>query len=365
MKQTVRLVVVVIFLAFVGACGLLSYVAAGNLSALGGRAASAVMGEPDTPVSSDPTRVLFVVEPGQSATEIGEALARAGLVRNANAFRSAVRARGAESRIAAGEYELSPSMRPSEIVAILAEGRQATIVLTVPEGRRLAEIADLVALRTPITREAFLAELDVARWSDRYEFLRGNPAPASLEGYLFPDTYRLPRSVTAAGIVERMLDTFGRRVPVELRARAADVDLTFHQVLTLASIVEREAVLAEERPLIAGVYLNRLRAGMRLQADPTVQFGLLGPGAAVRPANGGYWKQDLSLADLEVVSPYNTYARAGLPPGPICNPGLASIQAVLEPNEHDYFYFVAREDGSHAFARTLAEHNANVARTAR
>src|SRR5262249_14462470 len=138
--------------------------------------------------------------------------------------------------------------------------------------------------------------------------------------------------------------------------------LTFPQALTLASIVEREAVVPEERPRIAGVYLNRMREGMRLQADPTVQFALLGPRPDATAPEGGYWKQELTVDDLAFDSPYNTYRHGGLPPGPICTPGRSALIAVLEPEQHDFLYFVARQDGSHAFARTLDEHNANVAR---
>jgi UPF0755 protein len=157
-----------------------------------------------------------------------------------------------------------------------------------------------------------------------------------------------------------MLDNFDRRFAPEMRAEATRRGLTIHQVVTLAAIVEREAVVAAERPRIAGVFLNRLQRGMKLQADPTVQYAVAGPSPS-RLAES-YWKQGLTPLDLGVDSPYNTYRYDGLPPGPIANPGLASIRAVLEPEQTDYLYFVAKPDGSHAFARTLREHDDNVAR---
>jgi UPF0755 protein len=190
----------------------------------------------------------------------------------------------------------------------------------------------------------------------------GSPAPGSLEGYLFPETYEVPQKVPGTQVVDLMIRMFNQRVGQQLRSNS-ELNLSPHQLLTVASIVEREAQQPSERPLIASVYLNRLARQLPLQADPTVQYAVAsrdGPLAA----SYGYWKQDLTEADLALDSPYNTYVHAGLPPAPICNPGEASIRAVLQPAQTDYLYFVAREDGSglHLFARTLDEHNANVAR---
>jgi UPF0755 protein len=193
-----------------------------------------------------------------------------------------------------------------------------------------------------------------------YDFLRSRPAGASLEGYLFPDTYQVSPDVTAADLIQRMLRTFDQRVASQMRQQAAARGLTVHQWVTLASIVEREAVIASERPVIASVYLNRLELGMKLDADPTVQYAL-GYQAQTR----SWWKRPLLLEDLEVKSPYNTYKNPGLPPGPIANPGLASLRAVVEAPDTDYYYFVANKqagDGSHVFARTIEEHQRNIAR---
>jgi UPF0755 protein len=158
-----------------------------------------------------------------------------------------------------------------------------------------------------------------------------------------------------------MVDNFGRHLTPDLLAGFQANGLTLYQAVTLASIVEREAVRPVERPVIASVYLNRLRRGMKLQADPTVQYALVPTDRPESPVSE-YWKRQLSFADLKIISPYNTYQVTGLPPGPICNPGLASLEAVAHPATSDFLYFVARPDGSHAFARTLEEHDQNVAK---
>ena len=197
----------------------------------------------------------------------------------------------------------------------------------------------------------------------QYEFLSQRPVDASLEGYLYPDTYELPaKGATAADLLLRQLDRFRGLVIPAYQAATAEggKQLSLHEVLTLASIVEREAVVAEERPLIAGVYLNRLAQGMKLDADPTVQYAM-----GYQPDTGQWWKTPVFLEEYSSVdSPYNTYLYPGLPPGPIASPSLSSIEAVLYPANHDYLYFVALPDGSglHAFSETMAEHQQNVLR---
>ncbi|HOU25149.1 MAG TPA: endolytic transglycosylase MltG, partial [Anaerolineae bacterium] len=176
-------------------------------------------------------------------------------------------------------------------------------------------------------------------------------------GFLFPDTYQFAVTASATQIIDAMLQNFDRRVTIEMRQQALDEGLNLYQALTLASIVEREAVLAEERPIIASVYLNRLRKGIYLESDPTVQYGK-GYDAAT-----GRWWPHISMGELRTVdSPYNTYIHPGLPPGPICSPGLASIQAVLQPAKTNYLFFLAKGDGSHVFAETFEEHLQNQAK---
>ncbi|MHB1005966.1 MAG: endolytic transglycosylase MltG [Chloroflexota bacterium] len=304
--------------------------------------------------SKDASEVTFVVREGESAGQIATRLEQERLISNALVFRLVARSRGEDSGIAAGEHRLRRNMSMPEILAAMqkAAPRSQLVVL---EGWRAAEIADEVEVRGLSSKSEFMSMVQNEQWD--YAFLRGRPAGATLEGYLFPDTYALNTTLTGRDLITRMLDDFESRVSAAWQQRAPDLNLSLHQAVTLASIVEREARVPAERPLIAGVYLNRLRNGMLLQADPTVQYAAAP--ASTRPA-GGYWKQDLTIADLALTSPYNTYRSQGLPPGPICSPGLASLRAAFNPTETDYLYFVAKGDGSHAFAKTLAEHDANV-----
>ena len=310
-------------------------------------------GDIERPASDDPTPVTFVVEPGETAGTIAARLEQLGLVSDGELFRLYIRHRGLDAHLEAGEYQLRANMTMAEIAEALQHGRPEETVVTIPEGWRMEQIAEMLSERTSIDGDEFLA---LAREGTfERDFLRDRPEGASLEGYLFPDTYRLPAQPSALDLIERMLDNFGRRFTPEMRQAAAERGMTIHEVVTLASIVEREAVIPEERPLIASVFLNRLAKGMTLDADPTVQYALGRQGEA-------WWKKPLLYQDLEVDSPYNTYKNAGLPPGPICNPGLDSIQAVLWPAETDYLYFVATGDGSHAFAETMEEHLRNQER---
>jgi len=326
--------------------------------------------EIDKPASVDDRPVRFVVASGTPARAIGQNLEQAGLIRDATLFEAYVRANGLDNRLAAGEFTLAPSMTLREIAESLTRAQAAAISITIPEGWRLEQAADY------LSRGGLLGEQEGAVYRDRalagdltgldpirYPFLQQRPAGSSLEGYLFPDTYLLPASApTARDVLARQLDTFGQRVlPLFEEAQAAgQLRLSLHEVLTLASIVEREAVAPEERPSIAGVYLNRLAAGMKLDADPTVQYAM-----GYQPAAEQWWKTPVFLEEYSSVdSPYNTYLYAGLPPGPIAAPGLSSIRAVLSPEQHDYLYFVAIPDGSgrHVFATTFVEHEENVRR---
>ncbi|MCS7349960.1 MAG: endolytic transglycosylase MltG [Anaerolineae bacterium] len=318
-------------------------------------------GDLEQPAGTDSTPVTFTIHPGQSVMEVAQALEEAGLIRDAFLFRAYVRYHGLDREIEAGEYTLNKTMTIPQIVEALRSGRQAEWTVRVREGLRLEEVAEAIAAQTHLSAQAILeAARDGLRWRRDFPFLADLPPGATLEGYLFPDTYRLARDATAEAMIRRMLENFGRKVTSEKIAGARARGLSLHQVITLASIVEREAVLPEERPLIASVYLNRLTAGMKLDADPTVQYAL-----GYQPDQKTWWKSPLVLEDLQVDSPYNTYRYPGLPPGPIANPGLASIEAVLNPAETDYFYFMAdciKKDGSHWFARTHEEHLRNFRR---
>ncbi|GIW05354.1 MAG: aminodeoxychorismate lyase [Dehalococcoidia bacterium] len=315
----------------------------------------------DRPVALDPTPVEFTVEPGDDAGTIARRLKEQGLINDERVFRYLASSSGLGTAIQSGQYELSRDMTSRAILEKFARGEVRLRTFTVPEGWQVPEV--LVALEkqgvgSDAALAAALAQLTTAPPAGSLAAAR--PAGQSLEGYLFPETYRVSREVTPAEALNVMLRQLDVAFTPELRAAVAARGLTPHQALTLASIVEREAVKPEEQPIIAAVFLNRLRLGMPLQADPTVQFALAQD--PVRRARDGYWKKDLTVQDLAIDSPYNTYRVTGLPPGPICNPGLGALRAVAAPADVDYLYFVARPDGSHAFARTLAEHNANVAR---
>jgi UPF0755 protein len=244
-----------------------------------------------------------------------------------------------------------------EIAEALQQGRPQEMVVTIPEGWRMEQIAALLEQEAVMPGEEFLA---LAREGDvAYPFLADRPRDATLEGYLFPDTYRLPLGARGSDLIQRTLENFDRRVTPQLRQDATAQGLSLFQVITLASIVEREGAVREELPLIASVYRNRLDQNMKLDADPTVQYAL-----GFQPDTEQWWKRPLSLEEYDQVdSPYNTYLNPGLPPGPICNPGLAAIRAVIYPTPSDYVYFVRNDvadDGSHVFAMTFEEHQRNL-----
>lgn len=304
---------------------------------------------------SDDTPVNFVVEPGETAVKIADRLEEAGLVSDAQLFRRYVQYHGLDAGIEAGEFTLRQTMTIPEIAQALQRGQRPEQVVTVQEGLRLEQVAALVAEQTDIPEEEFLAGA-TTEWRSAgfsFDFLAGLPPTATLEGFLFPDTYRLPEDAAALDLLTRMLETFDERVTPEVRAMAAEHGLNVYQLVTLASIVEREAVIDEERPLIAGVYHNRLQAGWFLGACPTVQYALGSP--------DDWWPQ-FTLQATEVDSPYNTYRNRGLPLSPICSAGLASLQAAASPAETDYYFFLAdctKDDGSHIFAVTEEEHLSN------
>lgn len=302
--------------------------------------------------------VSFTVKQGESPDTIAKKLERAGVIRSAEQFGVVAGLMGLEQQLAAGDYELTKGMPTSVVIDRLRRSvTQPEFVLTIPEGWRLEQVGEHLVKKGVTTPEEFQAALAATDYPA--PFLAGRPPGATLEGYLFPDTYFFTVKVTARDIVNRLLTTFNEKFPPELQQQATAQGLSLHQAVTLASIVEREAQIATERPIIASVYLNRIKEGMPLQADPTTQYALANDPASV--AKYGWWKRDLTLDDLKVQSPYNTYQVRGLPPGPIANPGAAALRAVAQPAQTNFLYFVSKNDGSHAFARTLEEHNRNVA----
>jgi UPF0755 protein len=234
-------------------------------------------------------------------------------------------------------------------------GITASLIVTIPEGLRAEEIGALLEDRGVVTQQEFLAALN-EQYSATFLVALGDDK--RLEGFLFPATYGFARDATPHEVVQQLLNAFDDRYEESLRDVLPGQSL--RAVVTLASIIEREAQVPAERPIISSVFTNRLFSGLPLQADPTVQYALGSDPATV--AQFGYWKGELSLADLATASPYNTYANPGLPPGPIANPGLDSLLAAAQPAQTNYLFFVAQPDGSHLFAETLAEHTRNVCR---
>jgi UPF0755 protein len=281
----------------------------------------------------------FEIAAGEGLGAVARALEARGLIRSALALRAHARLQSLETRLKVGEYALSPDLSTQEIAEILASGRVRTHAVVIPEGIRAEEIADRLAVAGLADREAFL----------RFVFDPESPKRLSiegptLEGYLFPDTYRFAKGLPAPQIAEAMVEEF-REVHRELRASLPENELSMRELVTLASIVEKETGVPEERPLIAAVFLNRMKRGMRLETDPTVIYGI--------PEFDGNLRR-VHLEDAE--NPYNTYQIPGLPPGPIASPGREAMRAVLEPADSPFLFFVSRNDGTHVFSRSYGEH---------
>ena len=299
--------------------------------------------------------IAVSVQPGEGLSEIAEKLERAGVISSGTRFRVLVQLMGFDRLLQAGTYDLQENMPVLDVLYRLRSGIVTTRFVTVVEGWQLAEIADSLATQG-IEREDFLTAAGSHDYD--YPFVSEIPEGQSLQGYLYPATYPLRTGDDGETIVEAMLAAFDANLPDDVATQAGAVGLTLHEVVTLASIIQREAVVPEEKPIMAQVFLSRLRIGLRLEADPTVQFALAEAGANTEPDT--YWKTALTIDDLAFDSPYNTYVYFGLPPGPISSSSADSIAAVVNPSETNYLYFVAKPDGSHAFAATFAEHNANV-----
>lgn len=283
---------------------------------------------------------------GAGSRTIGDRLVAGGVVRDHLTFRAALWLTGEGRRLKAGEYRFDRAMTAADVIDKLARGDVYVIHVTFPEGLTTFDMAKLFESHGFGTAASF-----VEAAKDTTPIRSLDPDAKTLEGYLFPETYALPRHTDAAKLVRMMVAQFEHAWTPDIRDAATANHLTVHQAVTLASIVEKETAQPDERPLVAAVYTNRLRIGMPLQCDPTVIYAL--------ELRGGY-DGNIHKQDLAIDSPYNTYRYPGLPPGPIASPGRASLQAAVHPADADYLYFVSRNDGTHAFARTLEEHNRNV-----
>ena len=304
------------------------------------------------PFDRNGTEQPFTVETGESVDSIASRLEVVGLIRNAGAFRSYLIYSGLDTTIQSGEYKLSAAMSAIEIARKVQDATPEEVTFVVLPGWRLEEIAaSLTTSGLSFSPEEFLSAAR-APHSD-YDFL-GNAS--TTEGFLFPDSYIVPRGVTADDFVNGLLRNFALHLAPDIKNQFQRQGLTVYQAVTLASVVEREAVQDEEKPLIASVYLNRYKINMKLDADPTVQYAL-----GYSLINQSWWTSPLSLIDLQVNSPYNTYVNAGLPPTPIANPSLDALRAIAFPADTNYLYFRAKCDGSgyHEFSATFDEHLQN------
>lgn len=299
------------------------------------------------PFKGFPANEQFIQIPaGTGAGAIARQLTRAGIVRDELTFRGALWWTGRSRALQAGEYRFEGAASAIDVVERLSRGDVYARSLTIPEGLTIGEMARLYE------SGGFGKAADFIVASGDGSLVRDlDPRASDLEGYLFPETYALTRDTSARRLVLEMVRRFRGAYDGELRRSAEAQGFSTREFVTLASIIEKETGRADERPLVAAVYRNRLRIGMGLQADPTVVYAL---------QKAGSYDGNIRRVDLQLDSPYNTYRYRGLPPGPIAAPGAASLAAAAKPATADYLYFVSRNDGSHAFAQTLAEHNRNV-----
>ncbi len=291
---------------------------------------------------SEPVQIVEIPS-GMAFTHVSHLLHEKELLGPEWFFQVLGRVQRLDRKIIPGEYELHAGMRPTELLKKLVEGELYQHSVTIPEGYNVVQIANI------LDQKGLADKREILRLTKDHKFIESLDIKAStLEGYLFPDTYRFARYMPPEYIVRSFVSRFREMVTPELEAQARSIEMTLQEVLTLASVIEKETGLATERSLVSGVFHNRLRRNIPLQSDPTVIYAL------------EYFDGNIRKADLSVKSPYNTYKVRGLPPGPIANPGLASIQAALNPTPSDFVYFVSRNDGSHKFSATLAEHNKAV-----
>ena len=278
---------------------------------------------------------IFIIRPGEDIDTIANNLADQKLIRNKVIFYLIVKRLGIEKKIQAGDFRLSPAMNTEEIAKTLTHGT-LDVWITVIEGTRKEEIAEVVSENLDIPETEFL------------KYAR--------EGYLFPDTYLIPKTATAVAVIEILENNFNSKFDEELREKAREKNLTIDQVVNLAAMIEREARFADDQLGVASALLSRLKKNMVLNIDATIQYAL-----GYQPAEKTWWKKNLTFADLKIDSPYNTYTNSGLPPGPIASPGISAIKAVLDADENSpYIFYVSDQEGRLHFARTNAEHEENI-----
>ncbi len=295
-------------------------------------------------VGENTQTIILSIPPGATLKKISKDLQSLSLIRNASAFRLLANIRQKQTHIQVGEYELNQSMLPMDILKAITSGKTVLHPVTIPEGYRISEIAELLTETISINKEIFIKE---TRNEDLLNKL--NITSKSLEGYLFPETYHFSKHTSEKKIIQTMLNTFQQRMKTKkIQHQIQSSDMSLHEIITLASLIEKETGMNGERKHISSVFHNRLKRKMRLQTDPTVIY-------AIENFDGNIRKKDLNID-----SPYNTYRHKGLPPGPIASPGIKSIVAALNPIKTNHLYFVSKKDGSHQFSSSLKEHNRAV-----
>ena len=297
----------------------------------------------ERPDAASTDRHTVAIPPGAGFNAITAQLQERGLIRSPLKFRLYARVTGYHTRLKAGEYDLTGAMSPRQILETLEGGKVRLYRVTIPEGYQLRQIA------ATVDKGGFGPAQDFYRLATAPEVARAEGVEAqTLEGYLFPDTYHFPKGLDQRAIIAAMVRRFQDEITDDWRARAGEIGLNLHEVVTLASIIEKETGDPAERPLISSVFHNRLNKGMRLETDPTVIYG-------IKDFNG-----NLTRKDLRRPTPYNTYVIRGLPPGPIASPGKAALEAALYPAETDYLFFVSRRDSTHQFSTNWRDHNQAV-----
>ncbi len=288
--------------------------------------------------------VILIITPGATLKQISRDLKDLNLIKNASAFRLLANIRQKQTHIQVGEYQLNQSMLPIDILKSITSGKTVLHPITIPEGYRILEIAELLSKKISINKDEFIRE---SRNKDLIKNLK--ITSKSLEGYLFPETYHFSKHTSEKKIIQTMLNTFQQRMKTKkIQDQIQNSNMSLHEIITLASLIEKETGMNGERKHISSVFHNRLKRKMRLQTDPTVIY-------SIENFDGNIRKKDLNID-----SPYNTYRYNGLPPGPIANPGIKSIVAALNPIKTNHLYFVSKKDGSHQFSSSLKEHNRAV-----
>jgi len=305
------------------------------------------------PLDSNGSEQSFMIETGESVTSIANHLQVVGLIRDAESFRTYLVYSGLDTSIQSGDYKLSAAMSAIDVARELQDATPEDVTFVILPGWRIEEIANsLTTSGLSITPDEFISAAQNP--PDSFDFLNN---AITTEGFLYPDSYILSRETSAEQMIETFVRNFGLRLSADVKNGLDRQGLTVYQAVTIASLVEREAVQDEEKPLIASVFLNRQKIGMKLDSDPTVQYAL-----GYDPISQTWWRNPLSLLDLQINSPYNTYLYAGLPPAPIANPSLSALHAVAFPADSLYYFFRAKCDGSrtHEFAETFDEHVENA-----